>query len=229
MKDFFVSYNGRDKAWAEWIAWTLEEDDRYSVLIQAWDFRPGENFVLEMHQAAQETRATVIVLSQNYLNAEYTHAEWAAAFVHDPTGQKRKLIPFRVAECHPGGILKALIYADLVGLSEEEARTVVLEALKPRLKPDTRPAFPGDLSDSILSGSALGEPDLGDIDLSDSGRARGSKPRRFPGQASSAVAVWREKIDFLRLQEPVIVDAGQKFALMKQIEEAERKIRELGG
>jgi hypothetical protein len=25
MKDFFVSYNGKDRAWAEWIAWELEE------------------------------------------------------------------------------------------------------------------------------------------------------------------------------------------------------------
>ncbi len=25
MKDFFVSFNSADKAWADWIAWTLEE------------------------------------------------------------------------------------------------------------------------------------------------------------------------------------------------------------
>ncbi len=39
-KHFFVSYNGRDKHWAEWIAWILEEAG-YSVIIQAWDFRPA--------------------------------------------------------------------------------------------------------------------------------------------------------------------------------------------
>ena len=25
MKDFFISYNQADRAWAEWIAWILEE------------------------------------------------------------------------------------------------------------------------------------------------------------------------------------------------------------
>ena len=74
MKDFFISYNGNDKAWAEWIAWTLEEAG-HEIVIQAWDFRPGENFVLEINKASKETRATVIVLSQNYLDAAYTQPE----------------------------------------------------------------------------------------------------------------------------------------------------------
>ena len=40
--DFFVSYTHTDRAWAEWIAWVLEEDG-HQVLIQAWDFVPGSN------------------------------------------------------------------------------------------------------------------------------------------------------------------------------------------
>ena len=66
MKDFFISYNKADKNWAEWIAWTLEEAG-YSVVIQAWDFRPGGNFVLEMQKAATDTHKTIAVLSDNYL------------------------------------------------------------------------------------------------------------------------------------------------------------------
>ena len=38
MKNFFVSYNGKDKSWAEWIAYQLEEDG-YTTVIQAWDFQ----------------------------------------------------------------------------------------------------------------------------------------------------------------------------------------------
>jgi hypothetical protein len=51
MKDFFISYNKADRSWAEWIAWQLEEA-KYSVVVQAWDFRPGSNFVLEMQKTA---------------------------------------------------------------------------------------------------------------------------------------------------------------------------------
>ncbi len=32
-KDFFISYNGADQRWAEWIAWQLEEAS-YSVILQ---------------------------------------------------------------------------------------------------------------------------------------------------------------------------------------------------
>jgi hypothetical protein len=49
--DFFVSYTQADRAWAAWIAWQLEAHG-YSVVIQAWDFAAGRNFVVEMDKAA---------------------------------------------------------------------------------------------------------------------------------------------------------------------------------
>ena len=145
MKDFFISYNGQDQAWAEWIAWTLEEAG-YTVVIQAWDFRPGGDFVLEMHKAATETERTIAVLSEHYLSAEYTHPEWAAAFARDPQGNQRTLLPMRISPCRPTGLLATCIYADLVGLAQDEARTTLLNALRERGKPDTSPAFPGLMS-----------------------------------------------------------------------------------
>jgi hypothetical protein len=142
MKDFFISYNNADKDWAEWIAWILEESN-YSVVIQAWDFRPGANFVWEMHKAATETHKTIAVLSKSYLNAEYTHSEWAAAFTRDPRGQQRTLIPIRVRECKPTGLLASHVYVNLVGLSEHDARMQILGAFSGRAKPPLAPTFPG--------------------------------------------------------------------------------------
>lgn len=142
MKDFFISYNKADKDWAEWIAWTLEESG-YSVVIQAWDFRPGGNFVLEMQKAATGTQKTIAILSENYLGAEYTHPEWAAAFARDPQGQQRALIPIRVRKCTPIGLLGSIIYVDLIGLSEQDARIAILGAFSGRAKPPQAPAFPG--------------------------------------------------------------------------------------
>ena len=62
MKDFFISYTGNDLTWAEWVAWVLEEAG-YSVVIQAWDFRVGGNFVLDMQQATVEAAKTIVALS----------------------------------------------------------------------------------------------------------------------------------------------------------------------
>ncbi|NMF81946.1 tetratricopeptide repeat protein [Nodosilinea sp. P-1105] len=140
-KDFFISYNSADATWAEWMAWVLEEHG-YTVTIQAWDFRPGGNFILDMQRAAAESQRTIAVLSDDYLTAIYTQSEWAAAFKQDPTSRDRKLLPIRVAPCQPTGMLAPLVYVDLVGQSEAEAETLLIEALKDRVKPETRPSFP---------------------------------------------------------------------------------------
>lgn len=126
MPDFFISYNHRDEAWAKWIGATLEAE-KYSTVVQAWDMGAGGNFVLEMQKAAAECERTIAVLSPSYLASAFTAPEWAAAFVQDPTGAERKLVPVRVAECEPKGLLKAIVYADLVGLDEAAARHRLLE------------------------------------------------------------------------------------------------------
>ena len=142
IKDFFISYNRADKQWAEWIAWTLEEAG-YSVVIQAWDFRPGGNFVLDMQKAAVESEKTIAVLSESYLKSSFTQPEWAAAFVDDPESLKRKLIPIRVKECKPEGLLQSIVYVDLVGLSPADAKQALLNSLAQRAKPSQPPTFPG--------------------------------------------------------------------------------------
>src|SRR5438045_3533214 len=59
-RDFFVSFNRADQAWAAWIAWTLEEAG-YSVWYQHWDF--AGNFVRDMDRAHEGSRRTLGVLS----------------------------------------------------------------------------------------------------------------------------------------------------------------------
>lgn len=144
-KDFFVSYNSADASWAEWIAWILEEN-HYSVKIQAWDFLPGNNFVLEMDEAAAGCRRTIAVLSDNYLQSKYAPSEWAAAFKQDPQSTDSILIPIRVGDCKPSGLLGQINYIDIVGKDEIDAERSLLEGiaavLKKRAKPDQRPAFP---------------------------------------------------------------------------------------
>lgn len=153
MKDFFISYNQNDRQWAEWIAWILESEG-YTVVIQAWDFRPGGNFVLDMHRAVAETQKTIAVLSNTYLASAYTQPEWAAAFANDPLSVDRKLLPIKVKECNPSGLLRPLQYVSFVGISEAEARQRLLESLKDRVKPETKPDFPKDI-DTVEESSKI--------------------------------------------------------------------------
>jgi len=141
-KDFFISYNKADKAWAEWIAWELEAAG-YSIIIQAWDFLSGSNFILEMDKACTTADQTIAVLSPDYLKALYTKPEWGAAFAQDPTGEKKILRTVRVRECDLTGLLKQIVYIDLVGLNETAAKHKLLADIKgQRVKPDSPPVFP---------------------------------------------------------------------------------------
>lgn len=58
--DFFVSYTQADRSWAEWIAWVIEEDG-YRVLIQAWDFVPGSNWLARMQAGTRDAARTIAV------------------------------------------------------------------------------------------------------------------------------------------------------------------------
>ncbi|WP_324778806.1 toll/interleukin-1 receptor domain-containing protein [Thiobacillus sedimenti] len=143
MADFFVSYTSADKAWAEWIGFVLEEEG-FTVVIQAWDFRPGSNFVLEMQRAATEADRTIMVLSPDYLKSQFASPEWAASFAQDPQGLKRKLVPVMVRQCQPPGLLSSVVHISLVGDDESTARGLLLNGLDAkRAKPAQRPTFPG--------------------------------------------------------------------------------------
>jgi hypothetical protein len=148
MKHFFISYNRADRSWAEWIAWQLEAAG-HSVVIQAWDFREGGNFVLDMQRAVEEAQRTIVVLSPDFLASKFTAPEWAAAFAQDPTGVQGRLLPVRVRECQPSGLLGQIVYIDLVGAKTRDAARerllagVAAARRKPLAEPELPPLDPG--------------------------------------------------------------------------------------
>lgn len=145
--DFFVSYTQADRAWAEWIAWILEEEEGYRVLVQAWDFVPGSNWTLNMHTGVTQSTRTIAVLSSAYLDSVFGTAEWLEAWRQDPTGDGRKLICVRVEKCERPGLLASVVSVDVFGRAESRAeeilRQAVTDAIVGRRKPSTRPGFPG--------------------------------------------------------------------------------------
>lgn len=176
VKDFFVSYTGKDGQWAQWIAWVLEEAG-YSTVIQAWDILPGNNFLEEMDRATREAERTIAVLSEAYFQSKYTGIEWQAAFRKDSQGQQRTLIPIRIQDFQVEGLLGAMVYIDLVNLGEQEAAQRILTTIGAmttgkRGKPTTKPLFPkassvtfpgGPQLDTLVPRTASGEGVVGAI------------------------------------------------------------------
>ena len=104
-RDFFVSFNQADRAWATWIAWVLEEAG-YSVFFQDWDFRGS--FVEQMHQASLRAGRTLVVLSDNYLRSEYARSEAWAALARDPVGREDRVVTVKVGPTGDLGLFAPL-------------------------------------------------------------------------------------------------------------------------
>ncbi|WP_084131654.1 toll/interleukin-1 receptor domain-containing protein [Parafrankia colletiae] len=143
--DFFVSYTRADEKWAEWVAWQLE-DAGYRVLIQAWDFVPGSNWRLRMHQGVTRATRTIALLSAAYLDSVYGQEEWMAVQAADPRGFERKLVPVRIEECPRPGLLHNVVSIDLFDRRPDEAQAYLLErvrhSLTGRAKPEMSPDIP---------------------------------------------------------------------------------------
>ena len=103
-RDFFISYTGVNEAWARWIAVELERAG-YTTVVQAFDFRPGADFVHEMQRAAASAARTIAVLSPAYFGSRFGEAEWRARSPRIPSGERGMLIPVRVQPCEPPGLL----------------------------------------------------------------------------------------------------------------------------
>ena len=159
-RKLFISYTQADRAWAEWIAWHLEEAGHKTIL-QGWHFGVGANFVQEMHRALQEADRVVAVVSPAYEKSAFGSAEWQGAFVNDPTGDARKLVPVRVERYEPTGLLASIVCIDLVDIEEFAARERLLEGLRGPGKPDTAPPFPTRNKGPWYPGGASEEPKSG--------------------------------------------------------------------
>ncbi|MEE6306910.1 toll/interleukin-1 receptor domain-containing protein [Plantactinospora veratri] len=168
--DFFISYTSVDDPWAQWIAVELEAAG-YSTVLQAWDFTPGTDFLHEMHKAAKSAQRTVAVLSPDYFGSAFSEAEWRAAFAKDPSGELGLLVPVRVRDCKPPGLLATRVWVDLVGAREPEARDRLLTGVDRNRPRPTSAVFPGD------------QPPSGSMDQS---RAPFPGPRDDPVAGASA-------------------------------------------
>ncbi len=144
--DFFVSHAGADRAWAEWVAWQLI-DAGYTVELDVWDWGAGRNVMLAMSDALARCDRVVALFSAAYFDrSRYTTEEWTAALLHRPGGQGGRLVPIRVEEVPPAempDVLQSLLFCDLFGADADEARRILLAAVRGPERPGGEPVFPG--------------------------------------------------------------------------------------
>jgi len=153
--DYFVSYAGPDRPWAEWAAQQLERH-KFSVELDAWDWSTGDNFVLRMNDALARADRVLALYSPAYFARErFTADEWAAVLAEraDADG-RRRLVPVRVAKVEPPPVLRALLFRDLFDLPEAQARQALLEAVSGPARPAGDVPFPGSAAIGTAAGGA---------------------------------------------------------------------------
>jgi hypothetical protein len=137
--DFFVSHAGRDTAWAEWLAWQLQQAG-YSVELDVWDWAPGEDFVARMAAALQSADRLLAVCTEAYFASAFGGAEFRAGFVGQARAEGRIVLVLVEPVAVPP-LYAPLIPLDLTGLDE----TAAAARLRARLaggRPTGPPPFP---------------------------------------------------------------------------------------
>jgi tetratricopeptide (TPR) repeat protein len=144
--DFFISHAGRDRAWAEWVAWQLV-DAGYIVELDVWDWMSGQNFVTAMNDGLARADRVIAIFSPAYFDrAAYTATEWTSSLVRVPGLSENRLVPIRVEEVPAEQVpplLRSLVCCDLFGADEETARQALLASVAPSGRPKHEPDFPG--------------------------------------------------------------------------------------
>jgi TIR domain/Tetratricopeptide repeat len=148
--DLFISYAGPDRAWAEWAAAQLEASG-YTVELDVWDWAAGDNFVVRMSDALVRAERVLSLWSPAYFERHrFTTPEWTAVIADqarqgtDPGGPAvSHLVPVRVAPCDPPPVLASMVYRDLFGLDEQQARVELLSAMGGSSGREANTPFPG--------------------------------------------------------------------------------------
>ncbi len=236
-KDFFISYTGHDRAWAEWVAWVLEAAG-YSVVIQAWDFRVGGNFVLDMQRATIESKRTIAILSALYLDKSFPQPEWSAAFAQDPTSQERKLIPIRVEDCNPPGLLQQMVYTDVFNCDEAEAQQRLLSAVQDgRMKPEQKPNFPNQSAEQhrpdrvLFPGTTLAKHNAAPIPTPPAPKPLTRAQKRHLEDSQQRLEIdynlRAQRLREMRKTLAITTEVTSKFQLQQQIQEEEAHLTTL--
>ncbi|GAA1881798.1 FxSxx-COOH system tetratricopeptide repeat protein [Asanoa iriomotensis] len=142
MTDLFISHAGRDRSWAEWVAWELTEAG-YSVELDLWDWEVGENFVEKMRDALEQADRMVALFSPAYFEPQRFTSPELTALLADRGPTRKRVLPVRIESVTPPQLYQPLLSVDLFGVPEEEARRRLLAAVGGARRPGGRPGFPG--------------------------------------------------------------------------------------
>jgi hypothetical protein len=148
--DVFISYSSRDAEWVRgWLLPRLEAAG-LNVCIDFRDFDIGAPALDNMELAVERSAKTLIVLTPNWIDSEWTNFEALLTQTQDPAARRRRLVPLMLEKVKLPARIAMLTYADFTTPAKHESEIGrVIAAIKPDAKaapPYPTPADQGGVS-----------------------------------------------------------------------------------
>jgi len=138
--DAFISYSHHDEDWVHgWLLPQLEAAD-LRVCIDFRDFEPGVPSLVNMENAVERSRKTLIVLTPAWVESEWTTFESLLIQTDDPAGRRARMIPLLLKPCKPPKRIAMLTYLDFTQPAEVDFQLKrLMAAIRSEPMPDTSP------------------------------------------------------------------------------------------
>jgi hypothetical protein len=109
----FISYSHHDNAWVRNVLLPHLEDEGLRVCIDYRNFELGAPSLVNMENAVERSRKTLLVLTPNWVASEWTEFEALLIQTRDPAGRGRRILPLMVQPCELPSRLQVFTYLDL--------------------------------------------------------------------------------------------------------------------
>ncbi len=143
MNKIFISYSSKDQDWVRNHLLLQLESNGLQARIDFRDFEGGQMSVLNMERAVEECAKTLLVLTPNYVQSQFTMFEAGMVQTLDPTGEKKKIVLILLEDCQLPTRLRILTYHDFRKPNERQTR---LEHLIREIKKDFAALEPAKLA-----------------------------------------------------------------------------------
>ena len=108
----FISYSHKDADWVRgWLLPHLEDAD-LQVCIDFRDFEIGVPILINMERAVEHSQKTLLVLTPNWVESEWTNFEALMLQTQDPIGRARRMLPLMLEDCTLPSRLAIFTWAD---------------------------------------------------------------------------------------------------------------------
>ena len=110
--DVFISYSHKDGEWVR--SWLLPrlEGANLRVCIDFRDFDVGVPSLVNIEQAVERSRKTLLVLTPSWVESEWAEFEALLVQTDDPAGRCRRMLPLMLERCEPPKRIAMLTYAN---------------------------------------------------------------------------------------------------------------------